>query len=138
MLVAGCYAEPREGDLHVRRAFDLIAKDQRVRTELSKRTSPATLNDAEATWSLCRHDNRLGPIEHFRHKYTAHLGEPDGDIPLPKYEELFAFAADTTKVMAALAKLTGVKNDDLSDFDDEIAAAAKAFWKPWEAKKDVS
>jgi hypothetical protein len=131
LLVVRCYAEPRPGDLHIRKAFDLIAKDSRIGEELAKRGLAAKLKDAQATWLLCRGDSRLDLIRHFRNKYTAHLAEPDAEIPLPKYDELFPFAIETTKVMQALANASGVNNDNLHDWNDELAGTAKAFWKPW-------
>lgn len=131
LLIARCYAKPRKGDLHIRLAFDLIAKDKRLSAELSKRTSPAILKHAEDTWSLCRSDQRLQQIEHFRHKYTAHLGEPDEEIPIPTYKDLFDYARETTKVMQALVHLSGVNTHDLRDWNEEIKGSADEFWKPW-------
>ncbi len=131
LLVARAYTKPRTGDLHIRKAFELIAKDPRISEELAKQGLAGKLKDAEAMWSLCRDDSRLASIQHFRNKYTAHIAEPDAEIPLPKYDELFPFAIETTKVMQALANASGVNSDNLSDWNDEITGTAKAFWKPW-------
>jgi hypothetical protein len=131
LLVARTYAKSRDGDLHVRRAFELIAKDPRISEGLAKRGLAGKLKDAQAMWSLCRDDSRLVRIQHFRNKYTAHIAEPDAEIPLPKYDELFPFAIETTKVMQALANASGVNNDNLPDWNDELTGTAEAFWKPW-------
>jgi hypothetical protein len=131
LLVARAYAKPRTGDLNVRKAFDLLTKDPRISAKLSKRGLAGRLKSAENMWLLCRDDVRLSPILHFRNKYTAHIAEPDSEISLPRYEDLFSFAIETTKVMQALANGTGAKNDELSDWDDELAGTASEFWKPW-------
>ena len=131
LLVVRCYARPKDRDLHIRTAFEIIAKDSRVREELQRRNPSGALNDAEALWLICRGDERLGRLTHFRNKYTAHLSEPDINIPLPKYDDLFPFAIETTKVMAALARATGVNNHNLVDWDGELNGSAKASWKPW-------
>lgn len=131
LLVARAYSKPRTGDINIRKAFDLIAKDPRIGAELANRGLAGKLKHAQDVWLLCRDDSRLGPIQHFRNKYTAHIAEPDAEIPLPKYEELFSFAVETTKVMQALANGTGVNNDNLPDWNDELIGTAKEFWKPW-------
>jgi AbiU2 len=131
LLIARCYARPKGGDLHTRAAFDLIAKDERVREELQRRQRTLTLKEAQASWSLCRGDHRLPRIKHFRDKYTAHLSEPDVDIPLPKYDELFPFAIETAKVMGTLAQVVGANAGRLDDWDAEITDSAEAFWRPW-------
>ena len=131
LLVVRCYAKPKNGDLHIRKAFDLIANDSRVSEELSRRNPAGALTDTQSIWFSCRCDNRLHYLKHFRDKYTAHFSEPNADIPLPKYDELFPFAIETTKVMEALAKAVGVNSHNLNDWNDEIAGSAEAFWKPW-------
>lgn len=138
LLVVRCYAKPRAGDLHIRQAFNLISKDQRVRDELARRNSGATVKDAEDRWLLCRGDHRLKSLEHFRDKYTAHLGEPEEDIPLPKYDELFPFAEETAKLMQALANAAGVNTHKLSDWSDEIVGSAEALWEPWKSEDEQS
>lgn len=132
LLVARAYAKPRAGDLNVRRAFELLAKDSRICAELATQGLAGKLKHAEDTWLLCRDDIRLGPILHFRNKFTAHIAEPDKEIPLPKYKELFSFASETTKVIQALANAVGI-TDNLSDWNDELTNSAAAFWKPWAA-----
>lgn len=131
LLVVRCYAKPRDGDLHIRRAFDIIAKDNRISEELMRRHSGETLKAAQAMWHLCRGDHRLQRLEHFRDKYTAHLSEPNEDIPLPKYDELFPFATETAKLMESLAHAVGANTHKLSDWDGEINGSAEALWKPW-------
>lgn len=131
LLVVRCYAKPRDGDLHIRKAFDIIAKDARASEELMRRHSGDKLKSAQAQWSLCRGDHRLQRLEHFRDKYTAHLSEPDEQIPLPKYDELFPFAVETAKLMESLAHAVGANTHKLSDWNDEIDGSAEALWKPW-------
>lgn len=131
LLVVRCYAKPREGDLHIRKAFDIIAKDVRVSEELMRRHSGEPLKTAQANWLHCRGDHRLQRLEHFRDKYTAHFSKPNEDIPLPKYNELFPFAVETTSLMESLAHAVGANTHKLSDWDSEINASAESFWKPW-------
>ena len=131
LLVSRCYSRSREGDLHIGRAYELIARDQRVSAELSRRGPKTSVKDAQAIWARCKGDHRLARIDHFRHKFTAHISTPNAEIPIPNYDELFSFAVETTKVIQALAHVAGANNHELSDWNDELKAAAEAFWKPW-------
>jgi len=131
LLVVRCYAKPRDGDLHIRTAFDLIAKNKDVHEELCRRHSTEVLTTAEATWNSCRSDNRLEAARHFRDKYTAHYSQPSEDIALPKYNELFPFAIKTTEAMEALARAVDHNNHSLNDWNSEITESANEFWKPW-------
>jgi hypothetical protein len=71
LFLAGAYAAPtRPGDLHLRRAFDLLQQPA-VRDELGLRGSPTLLDDATRLWARCKGDHRLLPIKHFRDKFTA-------------------------------------------------------------------
>jgi AbiU2 len=129
LFVAGAYAPPRPGDLHLRRAFDLMQKPE-VSRQVGMMGSAAILQDAVILWEQCLSDPRLPVIKHFRNKFTAHRSKPQ-DIPLPEYEQLFAFAGDTMNVMDRLAEGTGARTQPLRDWQKEFASSAALFWGPW-------
>ena len=130
LFLAGAYAAPtRPGDLHLRRAFDLLQQPA-VRDELGLRGSPTLLDDATRLWARCKGDHRLLPIKHFRDKFTAHLGKPK-DIPFPQYDDVFGFAQDTMMVVDALARGTGAQCEPLSDWQPAAEQAAGRFWSVW-------
>ena len=85
--------------------------------------------DLEAHWAKCRGDNRLQKINHFRDKYTAHLGEPK-DIPEPEYRELFEFGDTTVEAIDVLGLVTGVIVKPIRGNNNAVKSA-EAFWKPW-------
>lgn len=83
----------------------------------------------QSHWEKCFNDHRLERIEHFRHKYTAHLGEPK-DIPEPEYRELFAFGIKTAQALDRLALTTKVTVRSATG-NNAALFSAEAFWKPW-------
>lgn len=131
LLVVRCYAPVRNGDLHLRQAFELLANDAAVRAEVESKSSKQTVADAQRLWEKCCGDPRLKQIKHFRDKFTAHCGMPDPRIAIPKYDELFPFSIATTEVMERLAHAAGVNTHHLSDWSAELSGTAKEFWKPW-------
>jgi hypothetical protein len=130
LFLAGAYAAPRPGDLHLRRAFDLL-KQPSVRKELELRGSPTILDDAEKLWARCKSDHRLPVIKHYRDKFTAHLSTPRDDVALPKYDDVFSFAHETMKAVDTLARGTGARTESLYDWQEESARSAARFWSPW-------
>ena len=50
LIVAGAYAPARRGDLHLRRAFDLLVRPA-VRHELGRRGSDQILHEATNLWT---------------------------------------------------------------------------------------
>jgi hypothetical protein len=88
------------------------------------------VTDFEAHWLKRRDDVRRTRIEHFRDKYTAHLGEPK-DIPDVTSAELLEFGVATAKTMELLALATGVAVKPL-DSDPTLLSCAEAFWRPWD------
>jgi hypothetical protein len=130
LFLAGAYAVPRPGDLHLRRAFDLLQQPA-VRDELGLRGSPTLLDDSTRLWAQCKGDHRLRPIKHFRDKFTAHLSTPNDGISLPSYVDVFSFAQDTMKVIEALARGTGARCEPLSDWQQAAEQAAGRFWSVW-------
>lgn len=131
LFVAGAYAPTRRGDLHIRRAFELLEQSA-VRAELGLRGSPQLLDDAMKLWAQYVNDPRLGPIKHFRDKFTAHAGKPNAAIPIPPYSEVFGFARDTMVIMDTLARGTGAAPEPLANWQPQAVNAAKQFWHPWE------
>jgi hypothetical protein len=126
LLVARCYVKSRDGDLHIRRAFDLL-RIPAVRAEFKERE--AAIVAAEVEMQRLRGDNRLQELSHFRDKYTAHLGESTG-TSRPIYKEFFALAEDTVTLIEMLAHAIGIANTQVRDQIDAGEAAA-AFWHPW-------
>lgn len=132
LFVAGAYAPARRGDLHLKRAFDLL-KCPAVFHELGLRGSPKLLDEAKELWTKCSaNDARLAPIKHFRDKFTAHSSEPIKDIRLPPYIDLFGFARDTMIVMDKFARGTGARTEPLSDWQPQAAESSEQFWSIWE------
>jgi hypothetical protein len=131
VLVTRCYSKSKDGDAHARQAFDIIAKDDRVSAELAKRNKKGVLKNSQDAWASLLGDNRLHLIKHFRDKFTAHLGKPEKDTPLPKYNELFSFAIETTEILETLANVSGANTHRLSDWNGEITESSSEFWKPW-------
>lgn len=130
LLVAGAYALSRsKDDLNVRRAFFLM-RDPATRREVEQRGSPLELTAAEAQWTACGLDARLGPVKTFRDKYTAHTTDVT-DLPVPRYDELFPFALATTTMMGKLALGTGARSEDVSIWNEEVDRSAMEFWAPW-------
>ena len=135
LLVSRVYAPSREHDMHVGRAFELL-EDPAVKAEMAGRGPPGSLTRALETWRRLRGDHRLPKIKQFRDKYTAHLGKPKPEIPLPEFGELFSFAHDTTQLLDQLARATGARWEGLNTWDSQLRESARRFWKPWMTRKD--
>jgi hypothetical protein len=105
--VSRAYAPVRKGDLHLRRAFELL-KDKKVRREISVTGSEKELSEAEGLWDACLKDIRREPFLHLRHKELAHLGERDAEIALPTYADVFGVSRATAAAMEKLAHGTRV------------------------------
>jgi len=129
-LVSRAYAKSREGDLHARRAFDLL-KDPAVRADVVGKATEADMVDAEVQWNKCIGDHRLPAFLHFRDKYLAHLGEPEDGIPLPTYGEVFGLAKDTAQAMEKLAQGAGVVSLSLDSQIPAHKTSAEIFWNKW-------
>jgi hypothetical protein len=130
ILIARAYSRPKDGDLHLRVAAELLEKNNLVR-QIFATGGDATkrITDFETHWLKCRDDQRRTRIEDFRHKYTAHLGESKG-IPDVTSAELFDFGDATARTMELLALATGVAVKPL-DTDPTLQSCAEVFWKPW-------
>ena len=129
ILVARAYAEPKIGDTHLRAGADMLKIDNTAREIFDSGNKLRKIADFEEHWAKCRSDHRLQRIKNFRDKQTAHLGKLQ-DIPEPEYRELFEFGEATAEAMELLALATGVSTKLIKDNDDS-AASAEAFWKPW-------
>ena len=128
ILTARAYAKPKNGDLHLRVAADLL-KDNITRQIICSGNGAKKLTAFDKHWAKCRSDPRLPLVKEFRDKYAAHLGEPK-DIPKAKRRDLFAFGAATAKAMELLALATGVAVNTIS-IDDTLVSSPEAFWAPW-------
>jgi hypothetical protein len=129
LLISRAYAKPREGDLHLRVAADLLRSDKMAREIFDSANRPKKVADFEEHWAKCLGDHRRERIEHFRDKHTAHLGEPK-KIPEPEYRELFGFGEATVEAIELLALVTGVAVKSIKDNNDAVQSA-EAYWRPW-------
>jgi hypothetical protein len=130
VLIARTYAEPRQGDRHVRVAADLL-KNKITRQIFQTGDGADNLAAFDAHWVKCRGDHRLPAIKVFRDKYTAHLGEPK-DIETT-YADLFGFGTETAKLMELLARAARVAVNPIGE-DAELIAGPGKFWAPWKEK----
>jgi hypothetical protein len=130
LLVSRVYAPPQKDDMHVGRAFELLM-DNALKAEIETRGPEGSLDEALKTWEKLKADNRLPKVKQFRDKYTAHLGKPNPKIPLPEFQELFAFARETTVLLDQLARATGARTEGLDIWDYQTRESAEAFWAPW-------
>ena len=129
LLVARAYANPRSGDLHCRVAAELLKSDKTSREIFQTGDGGKLLAQFQSHWEKCVKDPRLERIEHFRHKYTAHLGQPR-DILEPEYRDLFAFGIATAQALDLLALTTKVAVRSATG-NNEALFSAEAFWRPW-------
>jgi hypothetical protein len=134
LLVSRIYAPVREHDLHVGRAFELL-KEAAVKAEIETRGPHGSLKEAVNAWRKLKADPRLPKVKQFRDKYTAHLGKPNSQIPLPEFQELFSFARETTVLLDHLARATGARTERLDTWDFQLRESAEAFWAPWSPKR---
>jgi hypothetical protein len=128
-LIARAYAEPKHGDLHLRAVLALLKNNATRQIFTTRDGGKEKVAEFEAHFAKCNGDHRQAQITHFRHKYTAHLGEPE-DIETPAYADVFAFGALTAECMELLALATGVAVKPISS-DPTVVSCAEAFWKPW-------
>jgi AbiU2 len=132
ILVARPYASLREGDRHLRRAFDDLLKLPAVRKHIDRDGNNSDLPHAERLWADVQIDPQRATVEHFRHKYTAHLGEPRPGVANPDYATFFDFARKTARVMEKLAHAVGGTKETLDEHYDDFIRSAQIFWKPWD------
>jgi hypothetical protein len=133
LIVARAYLRPvKKGDLHLRRGFELL-KDAQVRQKAVTPERTKHLTDAQIRWDRACGDHRLSKITSTRHKFIAHIGEPDKDVEIPTYKELFDFARETALLMEQLALAAGVNmsGGGIPNETRLFAEAAKKFWSPW-------
>lgn len=126
-LVARAYSRSKDGDLHARRAFDLL-KRPLIAKDIQKHED---LQSAKIFWVKCCGDHRLERFLHFRDKFLAHLGEPDPKIDIPTYGEVFAIARQTAAALEKLAHVTGVVTLSLDTQIPTHKESAEKFWEPW-------
>jgi hypothetical protein len=125
LLVSRAYGLTRDGDLHLQKGFELLQRNKQVRSVFDG----SKVKAAEDFWGRCKGDHRRPKLQHFRDKFTAHLGEPE-DIELPAYKELFDFAIMTATAMEKFAFAAGVANVPVSEQVD-AKSVARNFWAPW-------
>jgi hypothetical protein len=130
VLVARAFSRSRDGDLHARRAFDLL-KDPLVRDEVAKLGDAAALKEAEARWQRVCGDHRLEAFLHYRDKVLAHLGKIDPDIRMPMFIDTFELTRLTAGALEKLARAAGIVTLDLESQLPAYRASAREFWAPW-------
>jgi hypothetical protein len=122
LLAARAYAEPKDGDLHLRVA-QVCLKDKTTREIFQ--ANAAKLAEFDEQWTKCRGDHRLPKINDFRDKFTTHLGEPK-NLDAATYRKLFDFGAETAKCMELLALATNVAVAAI-DTDPDVLSSPEAF-----------
>jgi hypothetical protein len=128
--IARIYSDARVGDLHLRRAFAIL-RDKQIRAEFEvDATSKTALCEAEGYFQERLKDDRRERIKHFRDKIVAHRGKLK-DIPMPEFEELFAFACATIEAIEKLAFAIKIARVRVKDKFDDAESVAEAFWHPW-------
>ncbi len=126
-LVARAYSKSRDGDLHARRAFDLL----KAPIVVKDMNNPAELPEVRKLWVKCCGDHRLERFLHFRDKFLAHLGEPEPGVGIPTYGEVFTIARQTATALEMLANVTGVVTLSLDSQLPAHKESAEKFWAPW-------
>jgi AbiU2 len=134
LLVAGAFSPVRQGDRHLRQAFECL-KDPQTRATIEKQGSAKILQEASDLWDELNIDPLLRTIKHFRNKYTAHSAEPNANIPIPSFTDFFGFAKKAASLMEKLAHAVGGTTERLDDTAGERIASAQAFWEPWEFQR---
>lgn len=135
LIVARTYLSPvKSGDLHLKAGFELLKKSA-IRQGCIAPGQGDTFKKAESEWLRGCGDHRLPDIISTRHKFIAHLGEPDKDAAIPTYKDLFDFARKTASIMELFANSVGVAGSaDLSQEKESFKKSADQFWKPWSDK----
>lgn len=125
------FATPRDGDLHIGRAFDLL-KGEATADHFQRVGHPDRLNAALALWKKLKGDHRHERLKEFRDKEAAHLGKPNPDIPKPLWGDLIYFCNSMVDLIDLLAAGTGMANVTIRSnvYAEETATA---FWRPWHA-----
>ena len=131
LIVARHYFPPRDGDLHAKRAFELL-KDGTIRDEVADIPElQKELKIAEKLWEKCNKSELLEPFMHFRNKQLAHWAELDHEVPIPLYKEVFDFSRMTAAMLAQLMRATGIAMVSLESQIPAYTESAANFWKPW-------
>jgi hypothetical protein len=135
LLVAGSYSRTRDGDKHLRVAFEILQSDYNIRKQIVGNGTDAELKEAEALWHRLLSDPRLVAFKHFRDKFTAHFATPDPQRDIPSHNDFYGFATETTGLMEKLARATGVTKQSLEELKDAFADSAQQFWNPWDPSR---
>jgi hypothetical protein len=130
-IASGVFSPVREGDRHLKLAVKLLG-DVEARRAIEHVGSSAGLDLALHKWEALEADPRLLILKHFRNKFTAHTAVPIADIPLPQYDEMFAFSREVAALMESFADATGVLPETLSATEPLRIQSARIFWRPWE------
>jgi AbiU2 len=134
LLVSRVFAKPWPKDRHFQQAIELLKDDQVL---LSRGADRTEVRAAIKAFNRCRSDGRFRKIKQFRDKYTAHLGEPDKNIPAVEYHELFSFSDAVVECIERCAKAARIADVAIRE-QAEADSLATAFWKPWSsASNDV-
>jgi hypothetical protein len=90
------------------------------------------MKGTEQRWLKACGDHRLPKIKATRHKFIAHVGEPDKEDENPSYKELLDFARETAAIMEGLAVAVGFSMiGGLAGETEKFRSGAGKFWDPW-------
>jgi hypothetical protein len=131
-IVVRAYLKPvKSDDLHLRHGFELL-KNEITRVNSIAHGAHDSLQEAEQLWLRNCGDHRLEKLIATRHKFIAHLGEPDKNLPMPSYKDLFDFGRETATMMEHFAKAIGVTIEGgLEGENTKFEKSAQQYWKPW-------
>jgi len=130
LLVERAYSRPRAGDGHIGRAFQLLQTPE-ILENCERICDAALLRGCIDMWAALNTAENHRKVKHFRDKFTAHIGLPDPDIPLPTFGKLFSFAKETASLLSKFAITTRQSSASIEAFDGKSRLSAEAFWKPW-------
>jgi AbiU2 len=127
--VVRAYGPVRNGDYHLRVAFDEIEKHPRIETPQIRDAN--ALEDAVALWKAADGDPRLTTLKHHRDKFLAHTSEPNPHISRPPIDDLIEFARLTCRIWERLSFAVGAFSIELEVQNRAYRESADVFWSKW-------
>lgn len=131
IFLTRAFAPVRRGDYHLRAAMDFLRAPGRL-DEVTPVEDRPRYERAIALFHEAEADPALKLLSHMRHKSMAHLAIPDPSVPLPKYDELFAFARRCAEIWQELSYAARVVMIDIDHQIDAYRESADALWGKWE------
>jgi len=132
IYVVRAFASVRhDDDRHLRAAIEFLKQPGHLPANYCP-NDRASLERAICLFDAAACDPRLCRLNHMRNKLLAHWGEPNPEIQLPKYRDLFDFTRETCEIWECLAFGTETVRIDFAAHDEAHQENANAFWSVWE------